>query len=353
MEVEMNRKTLFWGVVVALALTLLAVTASTTLAQGPDRPGAAPQLKAVGVPANGPFANVKVNKADRAQAEARLQESLASLESQLASSPLRPSLDTSNRPAAVAAAAALKESLSAEQKAQAQKVLARFEGELKALGDEAMALGKPSAPLKGKQPAAGLQKLVGKMDAMAARIDRELSKILSGDQLANHRAALQVKFDLTNSTESPAVATPDKSDSPSYNLNGCWYASYYESIGKWYKYYAYIYAYYNYVYYDDSYDYYAYYYSYLGYYYGNIAIGYIAGAYIEGYYAGYDWQNDGYYGQYYGYYGYYYAYYGYLYSYYSYVYGDGSAYAYYAQYYGYYAQYWNYYGYLYAYYYCD
>lgn len=349
----MNRKILFWGVVVALALTLLAGTASTTLAQGPDRPGAAPQLKAVGVPADGPFADVKVNKADRAQGEARLQESLAALESQLANSPLRPSLDTNNRPAAVAAAVALRESLSAEQRTQARKVLARFENDLKALGDAALAAGKPSAALQGKQPAADLRKLTGKMDALTARIDRELAKVLSGDQLANHQAATQIKFELTNSTESPAVQTPNKSDSPNYNLNNCWYAAYYESVGKWYSYYSYIYAYYNYVYYDDSYDYYAYYYAYLGYYYKNIAIGYIAGAYIEGYYAGYDWQNDGYYGQYYGYYGYYYAYYGYLYSYYSYVYGDGSTYAYYGYYYGYYAQYYNYYAYIYAYNYCD
>jgi len=308
----MSRRTLLFLTPVALLLAVMAGWATTSLAQGVAAPGL-------------------LNQAPSDPAE------------KFANSPIKPPApDFNNPPEALRAGVALRNSLTAQQKAQARAVADKYASELKALS-----------------PAGGAQNVRGhaaKLSELAAKIDAELANTLTADQRANLAAATSRKLDtsLLNATPVEALspsAGSTQSSNP-YDQGYCWYGGYYESLAEYYKYYGYVYAYYNYYTYGDDYAYYGYYYAYYAYYYGYYALQYLGAAYFSNYWWGYDFYSWGYYAYYYAYYDYYYAYYGYYYSYYSYYYYSHD-YAYYAYIYDYYGQYYGYYGYLYAYYYCQ
>jgi hypothetical protein len=329
---------------VVLMLALFAGTTLTTSAAGPQ---AHRRLSAPNMPAS-PAAAAAPN-GNRAQGRANLKADLAALDRQSAISPR-----SGRTPSAVRAATALHQSLSASQKRQLNAIVSKYSQRLTAISARFDAT--PSGATRGKAP----QNVRRQADALAtlnARMTREVNRILTRSQRANHAAATRPL--LTKAVAASAAAATGSRQANSASVQPqtlgsyCYYGAYYEALATWYKYYGYLYAYYNYATYGGTYAYYGYYYGYYADLYGDYASSILPQVYFDWLTTGRDWRGLGDNGASYAYYDYYYAYYSHLYSYYSYLYEGGHTYAYYAYYYEYYGKYYGYYGYYYSYNYCQ
>lgn len=282
----------------------------------------------------------------------------------LAQRPQPPTLDlelAANMPEALQQAAALQESLTAEQHAAVRAVLDEHQADLQAASDAlAAAMGAAPDAAMGKMsaspdiatrvgPEAAAEpvdrELMARVQAVLQAIDADMAGVLDADQLALYRAAMNPEF------AAPDAAAPDAPDATGSYTSNCYYGAYYNAWAEAYGWLSYVYAYYDYYYYGYTYAYYTLYYAYYTYLYGVYALDYSGPVYFTYYFfnqytSGYPYNayQNSYYTEYYGYRAYYYGYYNYYY------YGSGSGYAYYAYYYGYYSFYGGDYGHYYTYY---
>ena len=284
----------------------------------------------------------------------------------LAQRPEPPTLDlevAGDMPETVQQAAALQESLTAEQHAAVRAILDKHLAELQAASDALMAsmgvapadasMGKMSASAdiatRG-EPAAAAEPVdreaMARVQAVLQAIDADMAGVLDADQLALYRAVMNPEFAAPD-----AAAGPDAAGSPGSYTSNCYYGAYYNAWAETAAWLSYLYGYYDYYYYGYWYAYATYYYAYQTYLYGVYAVSYSGPVYFtynffNQYTSGYPYNAyaNSYYTEYYGYYAYYYGYYNYYY------YGSGSTYGYYAYYYGYNAWYGGDYGHYYTYY---
>jgi hypothetical protein len=260
-------------------------------------------------------------------------------------------LDTPGVSEAIQKAVELRESLSPQQLAAAQRILDQYAPDMQAMADVGgMVFGAPTAA----EPERIDADVVADMEALISAVDAELSAILDADQLALHEAALVGPDEpLPGAAASSGwgVAPAETGGYTSYCYNSPIYGAY----AKYYAYYGYMYAYYNYAYYCGSSDcYYAYYYAYYGYWYSRYALEYSGPSYFGAYYTGmvsvYNSYSSIYWAYYWSQYSYVYNYYSYLYAYDCYYGGCNTGYAYYSYYYNFYSYQYAYNAYYYAYY---
>lgn len=283
----------------------------------------------------------------------------------LAQKPEPPTLDlevTGEMPETLQQAAALQESLTAEQHAAVRAVLDKHLADLEAASEAlAAALGPAPDASMGKMSAspdvatrAGPEaaaepvdrELMARVQAVLQAIDADMAGVLDADQLALYRAVMNPALAAPD-----AAAEPDDAAAPGYYTTYCFYAPYYNAYAEAYGWLSYLWGYYDYYYYGYYYAYLTYYYAYYAYTNGVAALSYSAPLYYTYYYHGqytsgypYNAYNYSYYTEYYGYRAYYYGFYNHYY------YGSYSTYSYYAYYYGYEAFYGGDYGHYYAYY---
>jgi len=282
----------------------------------------------------------------------------------LAQKPEPPTLDleaTGDMPEALQQAAALQQSLTAEQHAAVRAILDKHLPDLEAASEALVAtmgaapdasMGKMSADADvatraGPEAAAEPvdREAMARVQAVLQAIDADMAGVLDADQLALYRAVMNPAL------AAPDAAGPDAAGAPGSYTTNCYYGAYYNAYAETRAWLAYLYGYYDYYYYGYTYAYYTYYYAYYAYQYSVYALDYSAPLYFTYYFfnqytSGYPYNAYyyGYYTEYYGYRAYYYGFYNYYY------YGSGSAYGYYAYYYGYYAFYGGDYGHYYNYY---
>lgn len=261
----------------------------------------------------------------------------------------------------------LRESLSAEQLAAMQGVLAKYEPKFGKVAQKLPALSAKMDPTKVDVKAApseaalaeaqknlqAAQAMADELAALQKQIDAELSLVLTADQMALYRAGLQPAEQLLGAlnaaAEKDAVKASARPEAPQLNSTYCYYACYYASLGRYYGYYGYVYAYYNYVTYGTTNGYYGYLYQYYGIAYAYDALCACGAGYFDLLATGKDFNGFLYASISKNYNAYLYQYYGYYYSAADYSNG-GKSYAYYAYIYSYYGYYYSYYGYIYAYY---
>lgn len=292
----------------------------------------------------------------------------------------QPLADDLEVPEEVAQTVALRQSLTAEQEASIQAILAEYSPQLTAIAEalpvpdtgvvqdskvfipfivagnqtsvQASTAAAPadtnSAPelVVDEATLQALQASVADLQTLQAEINAKVSAVLTSDQQAQYGPVAEAQAkELGNIANLINQAAAPQADSD------CFYCAYYGALAHYYTYYAYYYGYYDYYYYGTSYAYYDYLYNYYAYNYTVNGLRYAGGAYFDSYYGfGYDsndwgssaasyYNNSAYYAYYGGLYGYYnYAYYGSSYGYYGYLFGYvyGNSYAYNAYIYGYY-----------------
>jgi hypothetical protein len=283
----------------------------------------------------------------------------------LAQRPEPPTLDlevAGDMPETLQQAAALQESLTAEQHAAVRAILDKHLPDLQAASDALVAatgaapdasMGKMSADADiatrvGPEAFAGPvdPEIMARIQAVLQAIEADMAGVLDADQLALYQAVMNPEV-----ARPDAAAGPDAPGSPGAYTTNCYNGAYYDAWAESYAWLSYYYAYYDYYYYGYSYAYYTYYYAYVTYVYGVYALDYSGpvyftykffGQYTSGY--PYNAYTNSYYIEYYGYAAYYYGFYNYYY------YGSGSSLAWYAYYYAYYAYYAGDYAHYYTYY---
>jgi hypothetical protein len=154
-------------------------------------------------------------------------------------------------------AAALKESLSAEQQAALAAVMARYEPELAAI-----AKGLPERPAakpasrdrwateeqtwSAAEAARFALELGPKLEKIRTELDKEMAAVMTAEQWAQFQALRPVMPAALVSGQPLRKVSPADPGATEYSATYCYYAAQYASVAEFYAFYGYLFAYYNY-----------------------------------------------------------------------------------------------------------